>query len=565
MTPDALRLLLVDDDQDYCTNMRILVAALKHSVDVANTIEDAQHKLRQAESEGAPYAIAIIDMNFKRGRTTFVQGTQLIDHIHAHHPYVACVVASGDRVEPDKVLDLRDEHQLDYYLQKERISPEKIQKAIQRCRERMGERWKQVLAARPAPPTPRQHSTTPTDQPPRAVTSPEVLQVQLEFQGDEHSAQIVWRGAEIGREQTQFDPPYSRGELRLVIRALDVLQYPDYPHAANAAERRLYAFDAGEQSTLRRLGLWDGERLAANAHEVVGDALYQALGKAGQAVLKSIRNTAIARGVTANYVLRFPPDALGLASLPWELLRDRDKNQAVLIRGSSVDSCERYVDLDMALPPPLPAGQKLRLLAIAPEHGVPPELRARERAARLRSWDALRDAGAITYSELSPARVADLNDYLEHAPAPPDVVHFFGHGGFRDGTGYLCFDDGAGGRDTVNAARLAPALRNARLIVVHACQSALVHDEGSLLTGVAPALSTVAGAVVAMQLSVRTETALRFCEIFYRQLLQRGSSLQSAVAQGRHVLFTEASDGAGWYVPVLYIRSRETRAVFLRA
>jgi hypothetical protein len=55
---------------------------------------------------------------------------------------------------------------------------------------------------------------------------------------------------------------------------------------------------------------------------------------------------------------------------------------------------------------------------------------------------------------------------------------------------------------------------------------------------------------------------LRFAQKFYDQLLNRGRSLQEAVAHGRQVLFTETSDGASWYVPTLYIRSREAQPTY---
>ncbi len=120
-----------------------------------------------------------------------------------------------------------------------------------------------------------------------------------------------------------------------------------------------------------------------------------------------------------------------------------------------------------------------------------------------------------------PDDVLDLRDehqldyyYVDELPARPDIVHYFGHGIYRDREGFLLFDDGMSGRDLVSAKRLAAALGDVRLIVIHACQSAMVEDAGSLLTGVAPALSIVTGAVVAMQLSVRTDAATRFTQVF---------------------------------------------------
>ena len=169
----------------------------------------------------------------------------------------------------------------------------------------------------------------------------------------------------------------------------------------------------------------------------------------------------------------------------------------------------------------------------------------------------------MVYDEISPLTIAALNDYLLDAPARPDVVHYFGHGIYRNGKGYLQFDDGKGGRDLVSAERLAAVLGDIRLIVIHACQSAMVDDDGGLLTGVAPALSIVTGAVVAMQLTIAIPAATRFSQVFYDQLLTKQKSLQEAVARGRQILFAEAADGASWYVPTLYIRGRDQQALYL--
>jgi CheY-like chemotaxis protein len=568
----TLRLIVIDDKPAWCQTIGFMVQGLGHTLDVANTLEEAKVNIQAAEEQGSPYTIAIIDMNFEIEGVEVSRGQEAIKYIKDHHNYMACIVASGQKVMPDDVLDLRDEYDLDYYLQKDRIDLGKIKKALQTALKRIG----------PAETAGRQHQDAPevpskVAQPPSnaqspsanvgahigATSAPANMQVALDFQLQGNNAQITWRTPLIGRRVTTFASPYTAEELPLVIRALDALQYPNYPSPANGTEERHFAFSAAEQQTLEQLGLWQRTLLAAHAHRVVGQALYAALGPDGQDALGAIRNAGIAQRQTANYVLRFPPDGIDLAVLPWELLWDGQKNQALLIRGNTIDSCERYVDIDMAIPPPLAAGQRPHLLALTPHYQLPESLRQDERAARLATWEQLAAAERISYDEISPLTMRALNDYLRKTPTRPDVIHYFGHGIYRDGTGYLLFDDGRGGRDLVSAERLAAVLGDVRLVVIHACQSAMVDDLGGLLTGVAPALSIVTGAVVAMQLTVRTDAATRFAEVFYDELLGRGCSLQEAVARGRQVLFTETPDGASWYVPTLYIRSRESQPVYL--
>lgn len=388
-------------------------------------------------------------------------------------------------------------------------------------------------------------------------------EVTLDFQPHKDGAQITWRGPAIGRESSNFEAPYDDVELALVIRALDVAQYPNYPIPNTTTEQKHFAFSEAEQEILIALNLWKDGRVVTNAYQVVGDALFRGLGAAGQGVLKRLRDVSTAQRTTTSYMLRFPREAINLAALPWEALWNSANNQAVLIRGNSIDSCERYVDVDQPIRPPLPAGRQLRALALSPTYRIPEEIRQAERAARLKTWDNLKAEGLLVYDEIAPLTMTSLNDYLFDAPARPDIVHFFGHGVYRGGKGFLQFDDGQGGCELISAERLAAVLGDVRLVVLHACQSAMVDDAGGLLTGVAPALSIETGAVVAMQLTVAIPAATRFSQIFYGQLLRKRQSLQDAVARGRQVLFTEASDGASWYVPTLYIRGHDQQPVYL--
>jgi hypothetical protein len=403
---------------------------------------------------------------------------------------------------------------------------------------------------------------------PAAPAAPPAQEVALEFAqrpgvGGELETRITWRSPLFGREETTFTPPFDEEDLALVIRALDVLQFPSYPNAESDEEQQLFTFNEIDQQVLAALNLWKDGRIAANSYQVVGQALYQALGPAGQGVLKTVRNFALSQRQTTNYVYRFPANAVTLAALPWELLWDGEKNQAVLIRGNAIDSCERYVDIDMAIPPPLTGNQELHILALSPSYGISEDVRQQEQDTRNKVWNRLASERKVRLGEVTPLTVRALNDYLDEAPSRPDIVHYFGHGMYKDGKGYLLFDKPGGGLDLVSVERLAAILGDVRLVVINACQSAMLSELGGLLTGVAPALSVVVGSVVAMQLTVRIEAATRFVEIFYRELLTRRLSLQEAVSRARRTLFTEDTDGASWYVPTLYIRSREQEPVYL--
>ena len=239
----------------------------------------------------------------------------------------------------------------------------------------------------------------------------------------------------------------------------------------------------------------------------------------------------------------------------------------LLSRGTrEIDSCQRYLNMNEALSPPLPTGQKLHILALSPQAGVPPKVRDSERAARLKSWDALKARGVLEYDELTPVTMTKLDSRMRSGPQP-DILHYYGHGIYKDGSGYLLFDNPElpQQREWVSASRLSVQLGGIRLIMIHACQSAMIEDpenQGGLLTGIAPALSAVSEAVVAMQLTIRINAATRFSEVFYEEIA-RGRSLQAAVAEARRSLYAIEADGASWYVPTLYIRTREQKPVYL--
>ncbi|RRR72896.1 MAG: CHAT domain-containing protein [Candidatus Viridilinea halotolerans] len=384
----------------------------------------------------------------------------------------------------------------------------------------------------------------------------------LRFTPTPDGARIGWESDAGGTCSSLFRLPMARAALPTLIKALDALQHPDYPRVGPP-------FSPEEVQHLSDLGFWDGRRVVAELHRLVGQQLYAALvaDREGELALRLAREAARAQRQALTYLLRFPPEAVELAALPWEALWDA--RQALLLSrgGRQPDALVRYIDLNEALSPPLPVGQKLHILALAPQAGIPTQIRAAERAARHASWTALRDQGLLTWDELAPVTARALDDRMRAGP-PPDVIHYYGHGSYSDGQGYLVFDSeiGAGQHELVSAGRLAALLGEIRLIMLFACQSAMVAaaPQQSLFTGIAPALSAVSEAVVAMQLTVRITAATRFSEVCYRELA-RGRSLQTAVAEARRSLYVIEQDGASWYVPTLYLRTREQRPVYLLA
>jgi CHAT domain-containing protein len=243
---------------------------------------------------------------------------------------------------------------------------------------------------------------------------------------------------------------------------------------------------------------------------------------------------------------------MSLAALPWELLWD--DRQPILLSRAKRASCIRYIDLAQALPPVPTVGQKLRLLAVCPKKGIPDELHAKEQAIRAKALQPLIDAELLHTEELHPVLRSDLTDRVQNGDRI-DVLHFYGHGIWDNGLAYLHFDDGL-----LSANQLATLLGDIPLVVLHACRSGTIGAD-DMFTGIAPMLSAEGvAAVVAMQFTVSIEAANRFSAVLYNNLA-RGESLQTAVAKARQALYVEHKES--WYVPVLYIRSRDLRPVYL--
>lgn len=384
--------------------------------------------------------------------------------------------------------------------------------------------------------------------PPAPEASRDQVALTLRFVPERNGATIIWEADVIGRIESSFQLPYDEASRALVAKAIDALQWPGHPHQGPR-------FSAEEQSRLENLGLWRDGRVALDAHQLVGRGIYDQLiaDPEAERALSTVRNYALARDLPVALVLRFPPSAAGLAALPWELLRD--ERGPLLLSQRQIATCVRYLDLSQAIPPPIPAQSVLRILAIMPYAEITGSVRERARAALLEPLRGLQESGKVLVEELREATPEALVDRLQSRP-PVDIVHFYGHGRYTNGRGALLFDRPAGGQAWIEAERLASILAGVRLVVLHACQSALTDTTG-ILSGVAPSLSAAGvPAIIGMQTTIRAQAAERMIRVLYRNLAA-GASLQQAIGRVRQALYVEEDDGISWFVPTLTIRSRD--------
>lgn len=398
----------------------------------------------------------------------------------------------------------------------------------------------------PLPATPLKAEPKPRDPPPIAL--------RLRLRPTATGAEIDWETPIIGRRTSMFQSPYGGPELALVLRALDLCQYPSASLDADEL-RRLEAFGL----PVGPLGLLD------TGHRAVGRALFDALvgDPVAATALSTVRDYAAAEGRALSLHLHFPGAAQSLAALPWELLWPNEARPLLLSSAQPI-TLTRHLDLAQAVPSPRPGGRPLLLRAVMPEAGMEPDVQVEAQRAARRAWEGLAASGDITVlPELRPATRTALTEAARTAPA--DILHFVGHGAMVEGEGYLILDGPDDNWDRAPVSRLLPALAGARLAFFAACQGAAVSvDEGGcLLSGVATSLSAAGvPVVIGMQLTVRGEAAARLSALLYAELAA-GRSVQAALWAARLALFIEEPDGASWYVPALYVRAREDEEVML--
>jgi hypothetical protein len=400
----------------------------------------------------------------------------------------------------------------------------------------------------------------------RSIYQPVLL--SIDFSSYQRGFFVRWEASEvIDITQSQMPMPIAEADLPLVLRALDVLQDPAYPHPWTAAQEAVFRFTQSEQDRLRELDFWDDDwRVPPDLPYRVGRRLFRALthDKRGAEALKIVRAYALAVDrpllISCHFNAHAPAD-VALASLPWELLW-ADEPTPLLAERRLAATIERRLKHTGPPPAHVPGLGALRILALSPQAGIPPELRQIERSARMHALQPLLERNLAEIRELSPVSRRELERVVREWS--PDVIHYYGHGRYEEGSGALLLDSERGGEEWIPSGALAAALGSVRMVVLHACQGAMTTPGPNLLGSVAPALS-LAGVpvVIGMQFTIRADAATRIASIVYAGLAQ-GRSVQEALAAARIALYVSETDQVSWFVPALYVRSRSQGPVYVR-
>ena len=267
-------------------------------------------------------------------------------------------------------------------------------------------------------------------------------------------------------------------------------------------------------------------------------------------LFNTLRQDARRDGKGVRIRLRIDPPEL--SSLPWEYCYDGESR--VFFAKHLSTPLVRYFQRPYT-PDALETNSQLRILMVMAEPKNVPALNMDKEEEQLRGILS-EFPNRVQFSVLKNATPYELQRRV--AQERPHVIHFVGHGEFRDGEGALLLEDDDGNARRLNAEQMADLLRDrgVKLVVLNACETA-ASAEGDAFMGVAPSLVLAdIPAVIAMQFSVPDTTAIRFSRALY-DYLTLGKPLDTAVTEMR----ISASNGSApedqvfWAIPVLFMRS----------
>jgi hypothetical protein len=244
-----------------------------------------------------------------------------------------------------------------------------------------------------------------------------------------------------------------------------------------------------------------------------------------------------------------------LADLPWELLRDPNRDFLTLSRSTPI---VRYTQM-LSVRPPAEVAMPLRVLVMisAPEDF--PKLDVEDEWRRLNEATApLQQSGVLRLEKLETATLIALQRRLRTGEY--HIFHFIGHSDFdpHNQRGVLVLEDDADNRraNLVTGLMLARELgeeSTIRLVVLNSCQSAR-RAEKDPHAGIASSIVTRGiPAVAAMQFPISDTAARVFSEEFYRAIAEN-LPIDSAVSEARRAIANRLQN-AEWATPALYMRS----------
>jgi CHAT domain-containing protein len=329
----------------------------------------------------------------------------------------------------------------------------------------------------------------------------------------------------VGEAQAEASAPFTPAELEnyraLFARRTDGLTRAQEANAARQFGTRLFDF-------------------LIRTHDQVNAAYFASLAQAGSSGL----------------LIRLSVEGAGeLASLPWELIRDPNRDFLSLSRQTPLVRYTQQLNTRTQTPIQLP----LRVLVMISSPSGYPTLDVEGEWARLQEATAeLQKRGMLVLERLDHATLIALQRKLRAREY--HIFHYIGHSVFDTlaGQGLLAFETEQDQQraQLVSAGSLSREIgeeSSIRLVLLNSCESAQ-RDQDDVFAGIASALvARGVPAVVAMQHEITDPAAKAFAEEFYRALAE-GLPVEAAVSEGRRAIANRVQN-IEWATPVLFMRS----------
>ncbi len=139
---DKGKVIIIEDEAPYAQTLSQMLAMLGYEPHIAEHPTQAIKLIEQAHNDNAPFTIATIDKNYRGGDGhQFALGEMFIPEVKRDYPYLATIMITADPDEPNEILRLRDECDVDQYLNKaDGMKPRMLERAIERAIQRVQDR-----------------------------------------------------------------------------------------------------------------------------------------------------------------------------------------------------------------------------------------------------------------------------------------------------------------------------------------------------------------------------------------------------------------------------------------
>jgi hypothetical protein len=348
-------------------------------------------------------------------------------------------------------------------------------------------------------------------------------------------------------------------DFQLLVTKRDTDGYPARVISASAGEAQgILSFNSGSDGIQRALARIEAKETDEELFIALGRKLFEHL-FSGQIenVYRASLGYARGQGKGLRIRLRLEPPELG--AIPWEYLYDELND---LFLGVSPETpITRYIQVPE---PHCPTAihRALRVLVVISnpvnlaEYGLPEPDAEKEKQILTQALEEWQEEGLVELEFLDHAIASEIREKLYRYQ--PHILHFIGHGAFREDAGYLVIEDDNRRCRLITGRTFREFFLGSdftKLVILNACQSATTSSTQPTVGLAHNLVRRGLPAVVAMQYNMYDDTAIKFFREFYRALAV-GLPVDTAASEARRAIYIDCGvERRDWGIPVLFMRA----------